>query len=856
MYFCPADIIALFSQKLHLMRLISLIYLSFLFCTHIFAQCEIFNLTANPYGCAGVDSFSVVLDFEYNNVGDNGFRILGNSINHGTYDYSELPIHLGPFPANCVTPWEYIVRDIDTNICTDNYELGPICCPDTCGITDLSIDPLFCIGDSSYMVLAEFEHFGNLSDSFDIIVNGDLALTAAYTQEGGTFTIPSYGEVADEIVLCEKGNSMCCDTLTIISPCACIISDVTADLIGCDEQDGEFFVSLDCIFQNVADSFLLGGNSTNYGTFGFDELPLLLGPFPFDTIEYEFVIFDQVDPFCFDLVQLGVMDDCILDCIISDIALNPIDCNLDELFLLEVSFTAEMPGPNGFSIYVNDEFVNNFSYGFSPYTIGPLVGDCEQDYFVEIIDNAVETCVLSDLLVNYCCEDALCSTDYSILATGITCSDSIVSADIDLNYDILPGTGIDIFIDGIYISTQNLLSLPQEIQFEWQGNQSYALDICLDGLPNCCNSINLPAVNCGVDAICDISNVQVQNLGCNPNGQFFASIFFDVFSPGMDGFVVQGNGTIYDTFTYGNPPYVIGPLVGDCTTIYEFIVKDIVNDDCSDFTVLPDVVCCDDGTCKLQDLEASEFICVADNLVFDINFEPLNTGGQFDLFINDALKSTQAYATLPLSLVQSDYNVEDEVFTLKVCDTDSIGCCAELDIPFSAFGKPCAVDDISFEYIECEEGEFYIDLNWECADDLTYDISVNGITFNTISCPDLPVLIGPLAGDGEFVYELEIVAADEACEAAIEILAANCTDVATNDLNWLELNTWFYSNTIVFTKPSDIAGFALYDLNGRMLKREENVTERNTIEGLIHGCYILQILTADQSYSQMIYLSE
>ncbi len=843
--------------KTILMRPFSLIFFSFLFANQILGQCEIFNLSANPYGCGLVDSFNVVVDFEYSNVGDNGFRILGNSIDHGTYDYTALPIHLGPFPANCATPWEYIVRDIDTNICTDNYVLGPICCPDTCGITELSIDPLFCIGDSSYMALLEFEFFGNLSDSFDIIMNDMFALRGAYAEEGSTFTLPSYGEIADEIVICDKGNIVCCDTLTIVSPCACIISNVTAELIGCNEDDGEFFVSIDCAYQNVADSFLLGGNNTNYGTYPFSDLPLLIGPLPLDSTDYEFVIFDQVDPFCFDVVQLGVMDDCILDCIISDIVLNPVDCNLDDIFLLEVSFTAEMPGPNGFSLYINDELVNSFDYGFSPYTIGPLVGDCEADYFVEIIDNAVPECTLSDLLVNYCCEDALCNTDFSILAAGISCTDSIVSADIDLDFDILPGTGIDIFIDGTYNSTHNFLTLPQEINFAWQGNQSYVMDICLEGLVDCCNTITLPAVNCGVDAVCDISEVEAQVLGCNPDGQFFASIFFEVFSPGMDGFVVQGNGTIYDTFNYGESPFVVGPLVGDCTTIYEFIVKDLADPDCSDFVVLDEVVCCDDGSCKLQDLEAFDFICAADNLVFDINFEVLNTSGQFDLFLDGDLKSTQAYTSLPLSIVNSDFNVENESFLVKVCDSDSLDCCAEIDIPFSAFGKPCTIDNLLFVTSDCEEGSFDITINWNCDGDPTYDITGNGMNYGVVSCNDLPFTLGPFDGDGETNFELIVTETNEGCSNSFEFLAENCTDVSTNDLNYLELNAFIFSNTIVFSKQEEIESFVLYDLTGRKLLHERGVQKRNKIGGLQDACYILQVNTIDGlSYSQIIYLSE
>jgi len=841
------------------MRPINLILFSLLFWSNaLLSQCEIFNLTANPYGCAGIDSFYVDINFEYNNVGDNGFRILGNSIDHGTYPYSALPLTLGPFPANCVTAWEYIVRDIDTNICNDIYNLGTICCPDSCAISELSIDPLFCIGDSSYMVLVEFEYEDNLSDSFDIIINGDLALTAPYTSEGNTFTVPSSAEISDQIVICDKGNTMCCDTMVIISPCACIISNVTADLVGCSEQDGEFFVSIDCSFQNVADSFIVGGNNNNYGTFAFSELPLLLGPFPLDSSEYEFVVFDLVDPFCFDIVEMGVMDDCILDCIISDLVLNPVDCNLDDFFLLEMSFTAEMPGPNGFSIYVNDEFVNTFEYGFSPYTIGPLVGDCEQDYFVEIIDNEVPDCTLSDLLVNYCCEDALCSTDYTILVTGITCADSIVSAIVDLDYDILPGTGVDIFIDGQYNSSFNFLAFPQEINFDWQGNQTYLMEICLDGLPNCCNTINLPAINCGVDAICEISNVEAQMLGCNADGTFFASIFFDVFSPGLDGFVIQGNGVIYDTFAYNNGPYVVGPLIGDCETIYEFIVKDLANQDCSEFTVFDDVVCCDDGNCKIRELEATEFICFEDNLIFDLNFESSNTSGQFDLYINDTLKSTQAYNTLPLTVLHGDYNLELDVFTVKVCDTDSIDCCDEIEIPFSEFGKPCTIEFFDYDIVECEEGEFYLAFEWECIGDYEYTVSsLDGALLDVITCSNLPATIGPFIGDGESLYEVTVTAdtASSDCENSFEFMAFDCPDVATNKTEWLELNVWFYSNTIVFRNFQDIESFSLFDLRGKKLIKENQIQSQNRIQGLNSGCYILQIQTDGNSFSQIVYLS-
>jgi len=88
------------------------------------------------------------------------------------------------------------------------------------------------------------------------------------------------------------------------------------------------------------------------------------------------------------------------------------------------------------------------------------------------------------------------------------------------------------------------------------------------------------------------------------------------------------------------------------------------------------------------------------------------------------------------------------------------------------------------------------------------------------------------------------------------VSSPNCTDVATNDTDWLELNVWIYSNTIVFTEPHTITSFSLFDLTGKKLYNEQNVQDINEVALVTEGCYILQVQTAGQSYSQIVYLNE
>ena len=90
---------------------------------------------------------------------------------------------------------------------------------------------------------------------------------------------------------------------------------------------------------------------------------------------------------------------------------------------------------------------------------------------------------------------------------------------------------------------------------------------------------------------CEIFNVFVEAGECDSLGYFTAYLSFDVVNPFSNTFSVNGNGTQYGTFDYGNAPYLIGPLLADSVTSYEFVVKDNENPNCSDFYELGIVDC-------------------------------------------------------------------------------------------------------------------------------------------------------------------------------------------------------------------------------------------------------------------------
>jgi hypothetical protein len=72
------------------------------------------------------------------------------------------------------------------------------------------------------------------------------------------------------------------------------------------------------------------------------------------------------------------------------------------------------------------------------------------------------------------------------------------------------------------------------------------------------------------------------------------------------GFTVAGNGTQYGVFTYDQVPLPLGPLNGDGTTQWEFVVQDLQNLGCLDFFDLGPVDCTTglfDGGSRIRTLD-------------------------------------------------------------------------------------------------------------------------------------------------------------------------------------------------------------------------------------------------------------
>ena len=91
------------------------------------SPCSIFDLTYMMTECNQDGLFAFILDFDFANPGSQGFSVLGNGNNYGSFSYDNVPVELGPFVADG-TAYEFVVRDNQHPDCQAVVEPGVVEC--------------------------------------------------------------------------------------------------------------------------------------------------------------------------------------------------------------------------------------------------------------------------------------------------------------------------------------------------------------------------------------------------------------------------------------------------------------------------------------------------------------------------------------------------------------------------------------------------------------------------------------------------------------------------------------------------------------------------------------------------------
>ncbi len=706
----------------HIKWLPILVFFQIICCLTINAQCTLSDLTLEVSDCNESDLVDMTIDFNFTGEGDQGFTILGNGTNYGNFEYSSLPVTLMGLEGNCETEYEFIIRDTQDPTCSIFTEYGLICCDESCSLTIDSLVTSECIDDVYSISLYTSTNWD--IENITVSINGINSLEIPYTSDPIIVDdIPSDFIGNNVITICSSIDHTCCASYTFLNPCECTISNITADIIDCELVDSSYYAIIDFDHAATNDSFQMGysdaGNNNFLGVFAYTDLPVTAGPIFMSENEREILIVDSNNFFCFAPAFLGIVDDCNIECQIYNVFAESYECE-DGQYYIDVEFDTEDIEGSTFDVLVDDVNYGSFTYGENFYSVGPINQNCDAPPLVVIEDSEITFCKdFFNFDEPICCGIA-CEFNEFEATSECNDADEII---ITFQYEnFATNENSQLFVvfqnqeHGPYVGPSGA----ESITIPMLADGTYGLDIFVGG-NEACSATTTFEVSCPPVVECSITNVFAEAQECL-DGTFFVDIEFDAVEV-SETFEITGNGQSYGSFSYGEDFYTIGPLDGDCETIYEFVIRDISFMDCSGIYEFEEPVCC--SSCEYTEASVALIDCIDDFYTITIELEYLDTEeGFFVYFLDDTIVAM--YDQLPLEITNLPVGEEIEITITSTNDE-------ECTITTTSFLESCfdSTDDIIFSDITIFQNQEYLSLSNDGIESYQYMItSVNGQSIN------------------------------------------------------------------------------------------------------------------------------
>lgn len=299
---------------------------------------------------------------------------------------------------------------------------------------------------------------------------------------------------------------------------------------------------------------------------------------------------------------------------------------------------------------------------------------------------------------------------------------------------------------------------------------------------------------------CSLSNMTVTHTDCM-NGTFNVTVNCS-HEATSDSFRIQGNGIIYGHYAYSQLPVTLTGLEGNCTTNYEFVIRDLEYQDCQVSTQVGQI-CCDQG-CLLSELSLTQSVCYDihfHDLTLNFNFQNSNSD-YYDLWLNTNYVGYFPLNQLPKTLhLENTTNQYDHI---KLCINDNPDCCIDGNVLNPCYtAQNCNLSEISATTSECESGLFNVTINFlhQFTSD-SFRIQGNGVQYGHFAYNALPITLTGLAGNCTTNYEFAIFDLENAdchistsigtkcCEGDCHIynLTLNPSDCHENNTHQLAIN--------------------------------------------------------------------
>jgi hypothetical protein len=735
-----------------------------LFYINLSAQdCKLFELDFKKLDCDSNKYFQVKIDFEYKNT-SSCFKIHGNGVDYGSFEYSKLPIILDSLKGDCSKEYEFVITDCEHPDCRLVKELGKVCCetkPD-CKISELQFEKTTCDADKNFYVFLKFKYQGN-SECFRVKGNdhtyGEFKYTDLPIKLG-----PFKGDCTTnyEFVVIDCANEHCNASINVGKVCCdikpdCKISEMRFEKSKCDSNKN-FYVYLNFDYKGNSECFRVKGNGNSYGEYKYANLPIKLGPFKGDcTTNYEFVVIDCANEHCNNSINVGkVCCDTKPDCKISELQFEKTTCDADKNFYVFLKFKYQ-GNSECFRVKGNGHTYGEFKYANLPIKLGPFKGDCTTNYEFVVIDCANEHCNASINVGKVCCDTKPDCKISELQFEKTTC-------DADKNFYVFlkfkyQGNGECFRVkgNGHTYGEFKYTSLPIKLgPFKGDCTTNYEFVVIDCANEHCNASINVGKVCCDTKPDCKISELQFEKTTCDADKNFYVFLKFK-YQGNSECFRVKGNGHTYGEFKYTSLPIKLGPFKGDCTTNYEFVVIDCANEHCN-ASINVGKVCCDTKQdCKISEMRFDKSVCDSNkNFYVYLNFDYKGNSECFRVKGNGHSYGEFKYANLPIKLgpFKGDCTTNYE---FVVIDCANEHCNNSVNV-----GKVCCengflLSELGIKKSECDSAKHVyltIDFDHKNTSDSFYLLIPNLVNSKLFSYNQLPIKLGPFEANCNQSFEI------------------------------------------------------------------------------------------------------
>lgn len=243
--------------------------------------CEIGDIKVEPIDCNDANLPGFYINFDYKNVGNEGFSLKGNGIDYGDFKYENLPIFVN-IQDNCEINYEFVVIDNEVE-CYNFIEYGFYCCSDNCSFT-LDDTRVKCNdGLVTEVAFYLFEATDPIKE-YSVYLNNEFIGETSKNNTFLEFPVQVNLETIEQLELTVCDNE-CCVTKNLdisdcfIPPVECEISNVRTSQVICGEQGLTFKLDFDHkgTGSNEFEVFSIFGK---VGTFKYSDLPITVKNFP------------------------------------------------------------------------------------------------------------------------------------------------------------------------------------------------------------------------------------------------------------------------------------------------------------------------------------------------------------------------------------------------------------------------------------------------------------------------------------------------------------------------------------------------------------------------------------------------